>query len=85
MKRRLSITLRLEPDGDYAALNLRLIYHGAEFVADNHFLVVSTLTPDELRRDLQQYVDPADGILVEHVALMSYRNIPSAERFGTGV
>ena len=84
MKRRLSISFELRDDRCYNSLVLRLRYHEAVPVLPTQWILLTSLTVDELRRDLQAYIDPADRLLVTHIASMSFRNLIDNDDFGRG-
>ena len=84
MKRRLSISFESDDDRCCASLYRRLLQLEAIQVLPKQWIVLTGLTADELRRDLQSYIDPADRILITHVVSMSFRNLVNADRFGKG-
>lgn len=84
MQRRLSISFESDDDRSYDCLYRRLLRHEAIQVLPKQWIVLTELTADELRRDLQAYIDPADRILITQVASMSSRNLIDADRLGRG-
>jgi hypothetical protein len=84
MQKRLSISFELREDRGYDSLVLRLRHHDAVPVLPTQWILLTSLTVDEIRRDLQTYIDPADRLLVTQVASMSSRNLIDNDKFGTG-
>jgi PIN domain nuclease of toxin-antitoxin system len=48
------------------------------------WILLTTLTLDEIRRELQPHIDPSDRLLITQVASMSYRNLICGVKFGRG-
>jgi hypothetical protein len=46
--------------------------------------LLTPLTVDEIMRELQVYIDPADRLLVTQVASMSSRNLINNDKLGRG-
>lgn len=84
MKRRLSISFDLREDRRYDSLARRLLDLDAVQVLPSQWILLTSLAVDEIRRDLQTYIDPADRLLVTHVASMSFRNLIDSDNSGTG-
>ncbi|HEY1759606.1 MAG TPA: hypothetical protein VGG72_29805 [Bryobacteraceae bacterium] len=84
MKKRFSIGYDLNENGRYDSLMRRLRDLGAEPSLPTQWLLLSSLTAEEIRLDLQAYIDPADRLLVTQVASMSCRNLINDERFERG-
>jgi len=84
MKRRLSISFELREDRPYDSLVLRLLHLGAVPVLPTQWILLTLLTVDEIKRDLQVHIDPADRILVTQVTLMSFRNLINNDKLRKG-
>jgi hypothetical protein len=69
MKRRFSISYELDDNRSYDGLVQRLRHHGAEPHTNTLWFVLTPLTAEEIRRDLQAYIDPADRLIVMQVAI----------------
>jgi hypothetical protein len=48
------------------------------------WILLTPLTVEEVRRELQGYIDPADRLLVTQVASMSSRNLINSDVLGKG-
>jgi hypothetical protein len=84
MKRRLSISFELREDRSYDSLILRLRHLGAVPVLPTQWILLTSLTVDAIKRDLQAHIDSADRILVTHVTSMSFRNLINDDKLGRG-
>jgi hypothetical protein len=84
MSKRFAISFELDDNGRYDSLVLRLRHLGAVPVLPTQWLLLTSLTADEIRRDLQDHLDPADRLLVTQVTSMSSRNLINDEQFGRG-
>ena len=87
MKKRVSISLELSGDSlerrcDF--LDRWFRHHEAVRVMPTQWILLTSLTVSEIRREVQSYIDPADRLLVSQVASMSYRNLINADKFGRG-
>jgi hypothetical protein len=82
--RRISISYELREDRCYDSLIQRLHYLGAEPRLPTQWILLTTLTAEEIRRDLQDYIDSADRLLVTQVTSMSYRNLITSDKVGSG-
>jgi hypothetical protein len=82
--KRISISFELREDRSYDSFFLRLLDHGAEPHTNTLWFVLTALTVEEIRRDLQAYIDPADRLIVMQVASMSARNPIDENKFGRG-
>jgi hypothetical protein len=81
---RISISFDLDQDGRYDALVRRLRQHEAFPVLPTQWMLLTPLTVDEIRGDLQSYINPSDRLLVTQVASMSSRNLIDDEGFERG-
>jgi hypothetical protein len=84
MSKRFAISFELDDNRRYDSLVLRLRHLGAVPVLPTQWLLLTSLTADEIRRDLQDHIDTADRLLVTQVTSMSSRNLISDEQFGRG-
>ncbi len=84
MSKRFAISFELDDDRRYDSLVLRLRHLGAVPVLPTQWLLSISLTADEIRRDLQGHLDPADRLLVTQVTSMSFRNLINNDKFGRG-
>ncbi len=82
--RKISISFDLREDRPYDSFFLRLLYFGAEERLPTQWILLTSLTVDEIKRDLQSHIDPADRLLVTQVTSMSSRNLINDEQFGRG-
>ena len=85
MKKRVSISYELRDDRCYDSLVRRLRHYEAVPVLPAQWILLTSLTVDELRRDLQTYIEPADRLLITQVASMSSRDLIDNDDFGIGV
>ncbi len=87
MKKRVSISLELSGDSlerRPGYLDRWLCRHEAIRVMPTQWILVTPLAVDEIRSELQAYLDPADRLLVTQVASMSSRNLINNDKFGRG-
>ena len=84
MMRRITISFELDRDHGYDALIRRLWSHGAFPVLPSQWMLQTTFTVDEIKKDLQRYIDEADRLLITHVASMSSRNLINKDQFRSG-
>jgi hypothetical protein len=87
MKKRVSINLELSGESferRYDSLDRWLRHHGAVRVMPTEWHLLTPLTVDEIMRELQVYIDPADRLLVTQVASMSSRNLINNDKLGRG-
>jgi PIN domain nuclease of toxin-antitoxin system len=84
MNKRFAISFELDGNRRYDSLVLRLHQLSAVPVLPTQWLLLTSLTADEIRRDLQDHLDPADRLLVTQVTSMSYRNLINSDQFGRG-
>ena len=82
--RKISISFDLREDRSYDSFFLRLLYHGAEERLPTQWILVTSLRADEIRRDLQDHLDPADRLLITQVMSMSFRNLIDNDKSGRG-
>jgi hypothetical protein len=82
--RKISISFDLREARSYDSFFLRLVYHGAEQRLPTQWILLTSLTVDEIKRDLQSHIDPADRLLITQVTLMSFRNLIDNDTFGRG-
>ena len=84
MKNQISISFELREDRSYDSFFLRLCFFGAEERLPGIWIARSSLAVDEIKRDLQAHLDPADRLLVTQVTSMSARNLIYNEESGRG-
>jgi hypothetical protein len=87
MKKRVSISLELSGDSlerRYDSLDRWLRRREAVQVMPTQWILLTPLTVEEVRRELQGYIDPADRLLVTQVASMSSRNLINSDVLGKG-
>ena len=87
MKKRISISVELSGESlerRDCSLAQWFHYHEAVQVMPTQWVLLTPLAVDEIRRELQRYVDPADRLLVTEVASMSYRNLITDDKIGKG-
>jgi hypothetical protein len=84
MKKRVSISFDLDDNRRYDALALRLYHLGAVLMLPTQWFLLTSLTVDEIRRDLQAYIDPADRLLVTQFTSMSFRNLINDDKLERG-
>lgn len=84
MSKRFAISFELDDNRSYDSLVLRLRHLGAVPVLPTQWLLSTSLTADEIRRDIQGHIDTADRLLVTQVTSMSSRNLIDDERFRRG-
>jgi hypothetical protein len=82
--RKISISFDLREDRSYDSFFLRLLYFGAEEHLPTQWILLTSLKAEEIKRDFQHHLDPADRILVAQVASMSSRNLIDNDLFGRG-
>jgi hypothetical protein len=84
MKKYVSIGFELDDNRRYDSLARRLHHHGAVLVLPMQWFLETKLEVDEVKRDLQAYLDPADRLLVTEVNRMSSRNLINADKIDRG-
>ena len=84
VKNRFSISFELDDSRLYDSLVLWLRQLGAVPVLPTQWIIQTSLTVDEIRRDLQNHIDDADRLLVAQVASMSFRNLINSDKFKRG-
>jgi hypothetical protein len=87
MKRRISIGFELSGESferRLGSLDRWLRCHHAIHVMPSEWILVTPLTVDEIRRELQAFLDPVDRLLVKQVTSMSSQNLIDNDRFGRG-
>ena len=82
--KRVSISFDLDDNRRYDSLTQRLQHYDAIPVLPTQWIFLTSLSIDEIRRDLQAYIDPADRLLVTHVASMSFRNLINNDKITRG-
>lgn len=88
MKRRFSITINLNgdsPERECAAVAGWLRRHRAEAVTDGQWFILTTLTAEEVRKQLDGFLDPSDRIVVIQIGAVSARNLIGIESSEAGV
>jgi hypothetical protein len=87
MKRRISISVELNGESferRLGSVNRLLSRYSAIQVMATEWHLLTPLTVDEIRRELQAYVDPADRLLVKQVTSMSSQNLINDDKWGRG-
>lgn len=87
MKHRISISFELSGDGperQWEAVDRWLYNHEAVQALPTQWVALTLLTADQVRRELQPLIDPADRLLVSQVTSMSFRNLINDDKFGKG-
>jgi hypothetical protein len=84
MKKRFAISFELDDNRRYDTLVLRLRHLGAVPVLPTQWILLTSLTIDEIKRDLQTHIDTTDRILVTQVASMSFRNLINDDKLRRG-
>jgi hypothetical protein len=82
--------ISLELNGDSSerrckALDCWFRDHEAVQVMGTQWVLISSLTASEIRRQLQALIDPADRLLVTQVGPMSFRNLIDGDVLSKGV
>ena len=77
-------SVELDGSRDYSPLVRRLSSHDAIPVGRMQWILQTSLTVEQIRHDIQNYIDPADRLLVTQVASMSSRNLINADKIGRG-
>jgi hypothetical protein len=83
--RRLLITYELGENRRYDSFFRRLQCLGALPAMQSQWMLQTPFTVDEIRNDLQRYIDPADRLSVTYAGAMSSRNLINKDRFGTSL
>jgi len=84
MIKRISISYELDDNRCYDSLIRRLRQLGADPKLPTQWFLHSSDSVDEIKRDLQAYIDPADRLLVTEVTSMSSRNLINSDKSGRG-
>jgi hypothetical protein len=87
MMKRISISVEsaeLGGNGDYTPLVRRLSYYEAVAVGRAQWILQTSLSADEITRDLDSYIDPADHLTALEFASMSSRNLMNADKIERG-
>jgi hypothetical protein len=83
--RRISISFELGESRRYDAFFRRLQCLGAFPVMNSQWWVLQTsFTVEQVEKDLQTRIDPADRLLVTYVGATSSRNLINKDKFGSG-
>jgi hypothetical protein len=75
MLKSISIGLELNESSNYDALARRLRHHGATIVLPMQWMLQTSLMAEDIRKDVQAYLGPADRLLVTQVTSLSFWNL----------
>lgn len=81
MTKRFAISFELDNNRCYDSLFRRLLNLGAVPVLPTQWILLTSLVGDEIKRDLQNHIEPTDRLLVTQVASMSFRNLINSDEF----
>jgi hypothetical protein len=84
LKNQISISFELCENRSYDSFFLQLCYWGAGERLPGLGIVRSSLTVDEIKRDLEVHIDTADRLIVAQVTSMSCRNLINDDKFERG-
>ena len=84
MIKRVSISYELDDNRCHDSLIRRLRQLGADPKLPTLWSLHSSRSVDEIRRDLQAYIDPADRLVVMEITSMSSRNLINSDKSERG-